>query len=159
MSGVAVSFLSGLIFAVGLVTGGMTQPAKVTGFLDFTGKWDPSLAMVMIGAIAVFAPLSRLAGRSRPILARAYSLPTRTDIDWRLIAGAALFGIGWGMGGWCPGPAVVSLGAGHSAVLVFALAMAAGMYLYKLVETRAPAAGDFAPRPADVPMGAQGTDY
>lgn len=158
MSRIAVSFLSGVIFAVGLVIGGMTQPAKVVGFLDFTGKWDPSLAMVMIGAIAVYAPLSRLARRSRPILAQAYSLPARTDIDGRLITGAALFGTGWGLGGLCPGPAVVSLGAGHPPVLIFALAMAAGMYLYKLIEMRAAAGGAFAPRAGDPPLAASGTD-
>jgi uncharacterized protein len=120
--------------------------------------WASLAGGMLIGAIAVYARLSRLAGRARPILAQAYSLPERTDIDWRLIAGAALFRIGWEIGGLCPGPAVVSLGAGHPPVLVFALAMAAGMYLYRLVETRAAVAGGFAPRAGDVPLAAAGTD-
>jgi uncharacterized membrane protein YedE/YeeE len=157
MSGVAVAFLSGLIFAVGLVIGGMTQPAKVVGFLDFTGHWDPSLAMVMFGAIVVYAPLSLLARHRPPVFAPAHSRPSRTDIDWRLITGAALFGIGWGIGGFCPGPAVVALGAGHRQVLVFTLAMAAGMYLYKWTETRA-LAGGFAPRADALQAAAQGPD-
>lgn len=135
MSTLVTSFLAGLIFAVGLGLGGMTQPAKVLGFLDLTGNWDPSLACVMLGAIAVHAPAYRLIRRrSAPIFATAFAVPTRRDFDLRLVAGAALFGIGWGLGGFCPGPAITSLVSGHTAVLLFVPAMVAGMYLHTLVE-------------------------
>jgi hypothetical protein len=114
----------------------MTQPAKVTAFLDFTGDWDPSLACVMIGAILVHTVLYRLIRRRpSPLFVTAFSLPTRTDIDARLVAGAALFGIGWGLGGFCPGPAVTSLASGHASVVIFVAAMVAGMYLYRLTES------------------------
>jgi uncharacterized membrane protein YedE/YeeE len=113
----------------------MTQPAKVTAFLDFAGNWDPSLAFVMGGAILVYAPLYRLIRRrSTPLFASTFSVPTRTDIDPRLLGGAALFGIGWGLGGFCPGPAVTSLASGHLSVVTFVASMLAGMYLFKLVD-------------------------
>ncbi|MCS6925756.1 MAG: YeeE/YedE family protein [Candidatus Binatia bacterium] len=124
-----------MLFAVGLGLSGMTQPAKVVGFLDLTGRWDPSLACVMLGAIAVHAPAYRLIRRrSAPIFAAAFAIPTRRDFDLRLVGGAALFGIGWGLGGFCPGPAITSLPSGHTAVLLFVPAMVAGMYLHTLVE-------------------------
>ena len=129
------AFVSGFIFAIGLGIGGMTQPAKVTAFLDISGNWDPSLAFVMGGAILVYAPLYRLIRRRQtPLFASAFSVPTRADIDPLLISGAALFGVGWGLGGFCPGPAVVSLASGHIAVITFVAAMLAGMYLFKLVD-------------------------
>jgi len=138
------AFISGLIFAVGLGLGGMTQPAKVTAFLDITGNWDPSLAFVMGGAILVYAPLYRLIRRRQsPLFARVFSIPTRADVDPLLIGGSALFGIGWGLGGFCPGPAVVALASGHIAVITFVAAMLAGMYLFKLVD-------NFRTRPAPV---------
>jgi uncharacterized membrane protein YedE/YeeE len=106
----------------------MTQPSKVVGFLDFTGAWDPSLALVMGGALGSHALLRRFAlERPRPVLAERFSLPTRSDIDAKLITGAALFGAGWGFGGFCPGPALVALGSGMHAAMVFVPAMLAGM--------------------------------
>ena len=115
MNAVLASFVSGVLFAVGLGVGGTTKPAKVTAFLDFFGDWDPSLAFVMIGAILMHAVLYRLIRRRPvPLFASAFSIPTRTDIDTRLVGGAALFGIGWGLGGFCPGPAVTSLASGRT---------------------------------------------
>jgi uncharacterized protein len=135
MKNVPASFVAGFVFALGLGISGMTQPAKVTAFLDFTGDWDPSLACVMAGAILVHTVLYRLIRRrSSPLFAATFSLPTRTDIDPRLVTGAALFGIGWGLGGFCPGPAMTSLASGHRSVVIFVAAMVAGMYLYRLTE-------------------------
>lgn len=133
------AFISGLIFALGLGISGMTQPAKVTAFLDLTGNWDPSLAFVMVGAILVHAVLYRLIRRrTTPLFASTFAVPTRTDIDARLVGGAVLFGIGWGLGGFCPGPAVTSLASGNTAVVIFVLSMLAGMYLFKLMEYQRP---------------------
>ncbi len=135
MSSMLISFVSGVAFAVGLGVGGMTQPAKVIGFLDFAGNWDPSLAFVMIGAIAVHSILYRLIrNRPSPLFSQAFSLPTRTDIDSRLVLGAAIFGTGWGIAGFCPGPALTSLGSGNLSPVIFSMAMIAGMVLYKFVE-------------------------
>jgi hypothetical protein len=139
MNSLLAAFVSGLLFAIGLGISGMTQPAKVTAFLDFAGNWDPSLACVMIGAIMVHAVLYRLIRRRPvPLFASTFSVPTRTDIDPRLIGGAALFGIGWGLGGFCPGPAVTSLASGQVSVAIFVAAMVVGMYLYKLIEGLSP---------------------
>ncbi len=125
-----VSFLCGVVFAVGLGIGGMTQPAKVIGFLDFAGHWDPSLALVMVGAVGVYAAgYCWVCRRSLP-----WSLPSRTDVDSRLLGGAALFGVGWGIAGFCPGPALTSLASGQKAVVVFVAGMLAGMLAYKVVE-------------------------
>lgn len=130
-----IAFVSGLVFALGLGLGGMTQPAKVTAFLDFAGDWDPSLAFVMIGAIGVYATLYRFIRRlPSPLFSTTFALPTRTDIDPRLVGGAALFGVGWGLAGFCPGPALTSLASGETSVLLFVVSMLAGMYLYKLVD-------------------------
>ena len=137
MNAALSAFVAGLIFAVGLAISGMTQPGKVTAFLDVFGNWDPSLAFVMLGAIAVYAVLYRLIRRrAAPVFAATFSVPTRNDLDVRLIGGAALFGIGWGLGGFCPGPAVTSLASGQLSVIVFVVAMLAGMLLFKLVDTR-----------------------
>ena len=131
MKSALVSFLSGLTFALGLGISGMTRPVKVIGFLDFFGAWDASLAFVMLGAIAVFFVAHRLSrSMDSPILAPEFSIPKRTDLDSRLVIGAALFGAGWGMGGFCPGPAITSLASGASPVAVFVAAMAAGIYLH-----------------------------
>ena len=131
-----VNLLLGLLFGVGLVVSGMSDPAKVLNFLDFFGSWDPSLAFVMGGAVLVAAVGYRLVKqRQRPVLAESFSLPTRKDIDSRLVVGAAIFGIGWGLGGFCPGPALTSLGLGSSGVLVFLPFMFAGLWLARLLPT------------------------
>lgn len=131
---IAFAALAGLVFALGLGLSGMTQPSKVIGFLDVTGDWDPSLAFVMVGAIAVHLTAYRLLrGRGRPLLAGRFHLPTRSDIDLSLVLGAAIFGVGWGLGGYCPGPALVSAGALQKPALIFLAAMAAGMVLQHLV--------------------------
>lgn len=131
MNATLAAFVSGIIFAIGLAIGGMTKPAKVAGFLDFTGNWDPSLMFVMGGAVMTHAILYRLIRkRPTPLFTAAFSIPTRTDIDPRLLGGAALFGIGWGLSGFCPGPALTSLASGQTPVLIFVVAMIGGMYLY-----------------------------
>jgi len=124
------SFISGIVFALGLGISGMTRPVKVIGFLDFTGPWDPSLAFVMMGAITIYFVAYRLIRtRPAPVLMEQFSIPQRTDIDRNLVVGAAVFGAGWGLSGFCPGPALTSLAAGAAPVVIFVAAMAAGMYL------------------------------
>lgn len=120
--------IAGALFAVGLVVSGMTVPAKVVGFLDVGGAWDPQLAFVMAAAIAVYAPLLRIIRRrSSPLVADGFYWPAAHEIDARLVGGAAIFGVGWGLSGYCPGPALASLaGAGASAV-VFVVAMIGGI--------------------------------
>jgi uncharacterized protein len=128
---------SGALFGAGLALGGMTDPVRVRGFLDLFGRWDPTLAFVMAGAVAVMAIAWRVrAGMSRPLFADRFSLPVRTDLDVRLIVGAALFGIGWGLAGLCPGPAVAALALAPLNVLPFVLAMLAGMALQRLLPLR-----------------------
>jgi uncharacterized protein len=134
MKRLLVSFALGIVFALGLGISGMTRPVKVIGFLDFAGKWDASLAFVMISAIAVYFTAYRLIGkRSTPLLAEKFSVPGRKDIDLNLIVGAAIFGAGWGLGGFCPGPAITSLASETTPVAVFVVAMAAGIYLHSMV--------------------------
>lgn len=124
------SFVCGLIFGCGLLISGMTQPSKVLGFLDIFGRWDPTLAFVMAAALAIsgigFAMVQQ---RRRPVLAAQHLWPTRTDIDRPLVVGSVLFGIGWGLVGLCPGPALVNLAGLMPSVIVFVLAMAAGMII------------------------------
>ncbi len=128
----AVAFVCGLVFAVGLAVAGMTQPGKVLGFLDlFGGAWDPSLAFVMVGAIGVYATVRALAPR-RPLFAAAYPELRRRGVDRRLVAGSLLFGIGWGLIGYCPGPAVVALGAFLPGSLVFGASLLIGMGLFQV---------------------------
>jgi uncharacterized membrane protein YedE/YeeE len=123
---------SGVLFGIGLALSGMTQPSKVIGFLDVAGDWDPSLALVMIGAIAVFAPLYRLIGRNaRPAFASEFAVHPTRPITAPLLIGAAVFGLGWGVAGFCPGPGVVSAGSGAPAGLVFAVSMLAGMLVFR----------------------------
>lgn len=118
----------GALFGVGLMVSGMTDPARVVGFLQLDRGWDPSLAFVMAGAIAVNAPLlAWTRRRSGPLLGERFYLPTRRDLDAPLVIGAAVFGIGWGLGGLCPGPGVVAAGAGRGAALAFVAAMLIGM--------------------------------
>ena len=132
---IAFAFLAGLIFGVGLLISGMTNPAKVLGFLDLAGAWDPSLALVMAGAIGVAVAGFALAKRRQntwldlPIL-----LPVATHIDRRLIGGSALFGVGWGLVGYCPGPALTSLAVGGWPTLLFVAAMVAGMAVFEVSE-------------------------
>lgn len=126
--------LAGLIFGIGLLLSGMTNPAKVLGFLDLAGRWDPSLAMVMVGAIGVgFVGFSIAKRRTRSLLDEPMCLPTATTIDRPLLVGSALFGIGWGLAGICPGPALVTLAAGIPQAVVFVIGMLAGMQLFRVV--------------------------
>ncbi|TMH07406.1 MAG: YeeE/YedE family protein [Betaproteobacteria bacterium] len=117
------SFLAGLVFGIGLIVSGMVSPTKVLGFLDLAGKWDPSLALVMAGAIAVGAPAFLLA-----------ALPDARHIDRRLVLGSVAFGVSWGLAGFCPGPAVAAVGAGQMKALLFIAAMVAGMLAFELAE-------------------------
>jgi uncharacterized membrane protein YedE/YeeE len=127
------AFLGGAVFGIGLAIAGMTQPAKIIGFFDFFGDYDPSLAFVMVGAILVYAPIYRWATRTwqTPIWAPAFSLPTRSKIDGRLVLGSAIFGVGWGLGGYCPGPALTSVGAGSVEAFTFGGAMLVGVGVYQ----------------------------
>jgi uncharacterized membrane protein YedE/YeeE len=129
-----LALASGLVFGLGLIAGGMTDPAKVKGFLDLIGPWDPSLAFVMGGAIAVgvfaFAAARR---RSRSWTGDPMEIPSNHVIDRRLVLGGVLFGIGWGIGGFCPGPALVALGSGLGSAGVFVAAMLAGMVIHDRV--------------------------
>lgn len=135
---VLTSLLAGLVFGLGLIVSGMANPAKVLGFLDIAGRWDPSLAFVMGGAVAVGLIAFRFArGRSVSLLGAPMRLPTADAIDHRLLAGGLLFGIGWGIAGFCPGPALVVLGMGAPKALVFVGAMLAGMGLFEFFERRA----------------------
>ena len=131
------SLLAGLIFGIGLIVSGMANPAKVLGFLDLFGRWDPSLALVMAGAIAVGAIGFALAGRRKlSLLGFPMSLPTVRTVDKRLMLGSVVFGVGWGLGGFCPGPALVALGAGRLEAVVFVASMVAGMLLFSGLEFR-----------------------
>lgn len=131
------SFVAGLVFGFGLLISGMTNPAKVIGFLDLAGQWDPSLALVMAGAIAVgvvaFALVKR---RQTTYLGLPMSLPQATHIDRRLVIGSVMFGVGWGLAGICPGPALVLLGAGAAKGLIFVAAMLAGKGLFEWIERK-----------------------
>jgi uncharacterized membrane protein YedE/YeeE len=132
---VPASLLAGLVFGLGLIVSGMANPAKVLGFLDLSGAWDPSLAFVMAGAIAVGMVAFMLARRRTvSILGAEMRLPSARHIDRRLIAGSLLFGIGWGIAGFCPGPGLVALGMGEVKGLVFVAAMLAGMGIFELFE-------------------------
>ena len=134
-----VEFLVGLLFGLGLILSGMTDPGKVAGFLDLAGAWDPSLAFVMVGAIVVSLYAFLFAhDRTRAFLGGAIQLPTTRYIDGRLVVGSLVFGVGWGLAGFCPGPALVSLGAGHWQAALFVLAMLAGMALHGLGTWRTP---------------------
>ena len=137
-----ISLASGTLFGAGLAISGMIDPARVRAFLDVTGAWDPTLAFVMGGAVIVMAVAWRLQARmARPLFGERFALPDRTDLDGRLIAGSVLFGIGWGVAGLCPGPAVASLALAPAAVFPFVAAMLAGMAAHRLTfERRALAA-------------------
>jgi uncharacterized membrane protein YedE/YeeE len=131
------ALITGLIFGLGLIVSGMTNPAKVIGFLDLAGSWDPSLAFVMGGAILVGFFAFRLAGRrAKSWLGALMHLPTARAIDRRLIVGGLTFGAGWGLAGYCPGPALTSLLSGGSKPVIFVLAMLAGMAIFEVLEHR-----------------------
>ncbi len=132
-----MAFASGLVFGAGLILAGMANPAKVQGFLDLFGVWDPSLAFVMGGAIAVGLVTFAVAGRMRrSLLGLELALPKATQIDLRLAAGSTAFGVGWGLAGFCPGPAIVALGYGATKAVVFVIAMLAGMAMFELFSLR-----------------------
>jgi uncharacterized membrane protein YedE/YeeE len=123
-----LAYVAGLVFSLGLGLSGMTQPAKVIGFLDFAGRWDPSLLVVMAGAVGVYAVGSRLVlRRPRPVLDTRFHVPPLVRVEPKELLGAAVFGVGWGLGGYCPGPAIVSMATGAAPVFVFVAAMVAGM--------------------------------
>lgn len=129
------ALLVGLVFGIGLILGDMTNPAKVIGFLDLFGNWDPSLAFVMGGAISVGLVAFRVAGgRPTSLLGEPMRLPTRNDIDKRLITGSLVFGAGWGLAGFCPGPALVALGTGSLKAAIFAGSMLVGMAVFEIIE-------------------------
>jgi len=131
------AFFSGLIFGLGLLLAGMTNPAKVLAFLDLAGAWDPSLALVMAGAIAVAVIPLQWARKNRlSLLGARMQLPVKREMDARLIGGSLVFGVGWGIAGICPGPAVAILLTGHWKILIFILAMLAGMYVFAALESR-----------------------
>jgi uncharacterized membrane protein YedE/YeeE len=138
---VLAAFLTGLLFGLGLILAGMSNPAKVLGFLDLAGAWDPSLAFVMAGAIGAMAPIYALAvvarRRTRSLLGEPMQIPASRVIDGRLAFGSALFGVGWGLAGICPGPAVVLLGQGYSQAVLFMAAMLAGMGIFEWIDRRA----------------------
>ncbi len=131
----AVAFAAGLLFGIGLIVSGMTDPARVLAFLDFTGAWNPSLALVMGGAVVAAAPAFAYARRRTrsTTSATGFPLPDRFRIDRPLLIGSALFGLGWGLSGLCPGPALIVAGSGSSVVLAFVAAMAAGAALHRLL--------------------------
>ncbi len=132
MKRLATALLAGFVFAVGLGLSGMTNPGKVIGFLDVAGHWDPSLALVMAGAIGVHVGAAQWALRAqRPLWASAFARPSSTKVDAQLVVGAALFGLGWGIAGFCPGPAVVDLVAPSASVVTFVATMVAGMLLFR----------------------------
>src|SRR4051794_4650900 len=138
---VLLQFIVGLIFGFGLIVSGMSNPAKVLNFLDFvairTGTWDASLAFVMAGAIAVtFTGFKLVLERSQPVFGERFHLPAKGDIDARVVAGPALFGIGWGLAGFCPGPAITALGLGTKTAAIFVVAMLAGMWLARFIASR-----------------------
>ncbi len=132
------AFVSGIVFAIGLGLAGMTQPSKVIGFLDFTGAWDPSLAFVMMGAIGVHAFFAwRVRTMHAPLFAEKFNVPMSSKLDGPLIAGAATFGIGWGLAGYCPGPALVAATSFAPATMVFVAGMLAGMFAIRRARLRA----------------------
>jgi len=138
---VLVALLAGLLFGAGLTVSQMINPAKVLAFLDFggiaDGTWDPSLALVMVGALVVtYAGYAFAFRRRRPVCTAGFSLPTNRQIDRRLLAGAVLFGAGWGLVGYCPGPAIAGLGLGATKTIIFVAAMVVGMGAYHLIVER-----------------------
>ena len=138
MRQVIAALAAGTLFGAGLTVGGMTDPARVRGFLDLFGNWDPTLAFVMGGAVLVMAIAWRVQKRvAHPLLAEEFSLPDRTDLSGRLILGSVLFGVGWGVAGLCPGPGIAALVIAPSAAAIFVIAMIAGMAIARFLERAA----------------------
>lgn len=134
MKKLTLSFVAGLVFSLGLGISGMTDPAKVIAFLDVTGNWDPSLAFVMGGAMVPNIILFRfILKRDKPLFDIRFHLPTSTVVDGSLLGGAALFGVGWGLSGYCPGPAITSVAGGGSSAILFVAAMVVGVFLHRVV--------------------------
>jgi uncharacterized membrane protein YedE/YeeE len=132
---IIMALVVGLLFGIGLIVSGMTDPSKVIGFLDLAGKWNPSLGFVMGGAIVVgFAAFRFAGGRTTSLLGEPMRLPTARHIDRRLVLGGVAFGIGWGLAGYCPGPALASLASGGAKPLIFSAALVAGMAIFELLE-------------------------
>jgi uncharacterized membrane protein YedE/YeeE len=137
VKGAVTSFLCGSLFGLGLALSGMTDTRRVLGFLDIWGAWDPALLLVMGGAVVVtLVSFRRVLRRAHPLFADAFHLPQNRQIDLRLLSGAAIFGIGWGVYGYCPGPALSALTYGHQGTMLFVGAMVAGMWLASLVKPR-----------------------
>ena len=137
MNKILIALISGIIFGLGLSLSQMINPEKVISFLDISGDWDPSLAFVMMGALAVtFISFKWVLNRSEPILESGFHLSKRSEIDKALLGGAAIFGIGWGMSGFCPGPAVASLGLGSIEAVVMVLSIYAGFFCQKWISSR-----------------------
>jgi uncharacterized membrane protein YedE/YeeE len=129
------SLLAGLLFGIGLIFSGMTNPEKVIGFLDVTGKWDPSLLFVMLGAISISFFAFRLASKkSTSIFGQPMNIPTKKEIDLRLIVGSIIFGIGWGLAGYCPGPGITAIATSNLKPITFVIAMLFGMLVYELTQ-------------------------
>jgi uncharacterized protein len=141
------AFGCGVLFATGLALSKMTEPARVLGFLDFFGHWDPTLAFVMMGAVGTHAALYRaITRRATPIFAIEFSIPSKRHLDRPLVLGSALFGVGWGLSGYCPGPVLTSLAAGGWPVFAFATGMVGGMIAYGLLQQRSATPGTGARR-------------
>lgn len=131
------ALIVGFIFAIGLGISGMTQPQKVVGFLDLFGNWDPSLIFVMIGGIVVhFITYKLIRNRDTPLLSKEWHVPTKRDITPTLVTGSVLFGVGWGLGGFCPGPALTSLASFQAEPLVFVVSMLGGMILFRVLDKK-----------------------
>lgn len=130
-----ISLAAGFLFGIGLTISGMTQPGKVIGFLDFTGNWDPSLIFVMGGGTGIYMLIYRwILRHERPLFAPSFQIPTKKDIDRPLVVGAVIFGVGWGLGGFCPGPGLTSLFSGNINPILFVIGMTAGMFAAPKVE-------------------------
>lgn len=135
---VAIAFASGLLFAVGLTLSGMTMPSKIIGFLDLFGAWDPSLLFVMGAALAVYLPVWWLMKGRKSLISRGEIRDTRRDLDAKLFMGAGIFGIGWAIGGLCPGPAITNIGKPTGHGIVFVVAMVVGMMMFNFVSRKRP---------------------
>lgn len=133
----AAALAAGALFGVGLTISGMTKPSKIIGFLDVAGHWDPSILFVMIGAVGVHFVAHRLVAKRKPLFAAKLDLPTRRDVDKRLLTGATIFGIGWGLAGFCPGPAIVTAASGETTAIVFVVGMLLGVFAEKKANRRA----------------------